>query len=256
MSGPGVRTVETPGGRLFVSEADTGSVARALVATGRYEKDWTRWIEAVVAPGRRALDVGANIGYYTALLARIVGPRGLVVACEPDPGNAALLRRAIADNGFTHVRLVEAAVADRGGRATLFRDASWHGVHSLAPDNCVHPGDSRVEVATTTVDALVAEHGAFDFVKLDAQGAEARILAAAGALLAQPAATVLVEVWPRGLAALGGSIGDIVEPFVEHGFTAHALGPDRRLGPIDPRSIEARAAGLGRWSSFNVVWIK
>lgn len=252
-----IRLVETPGGRLFVDEDDTGSVARALLRKGRYEKEWTRWLERVVRPGMHALDIGANIGYYTALLARLVGPTGSVVSCEPDPHNCGLLRRTVAENRYAHVRVVEAAVSARAGRATLYRDAAWHGVHSLARENTVHASESAVEVATVTVDALMADgHPRVDFAKIDAQGAEADILAAAEAFLSQPRATVLIEVWPRGLEGLGGSIAAVTDPFRRHGFASYTLDAASQLAPIDQRAIETRAAGLGTWSSFNLVWTK
>jgi FkbM family methyltransferase len=257
MSDTHVRAVSTPGGQVFVDEADHGSVARALLGKGRYEKGWTTWVESAVRPGMHALDIGANVGYYTALLASLVGPKGSVVACEPDPGNATLLRRTIAANAFSHVRLVEAAVSDQVGRATLHQDAAWHGVHSLARENCVNQSNLRVDVATVTVDALLADGpGRFDFVKIDAQGAEARILAGATALLRQPHLTVLMEVWPYGLRTLGDSLAAVTDPFHRHGFASFTRHPQDGWGPIDQDAIERWAATLGTWSSFNLVWMK
>jgi FkbM family methyltransferase len=251
-----VRLVATPGGRVYVSENDQGSIARALLTKGRYEKEWTKWMKTTVRAGSRALDIGANIGYYTALLATIVGPHGSVVACEPDPDNADLLRRTIAENGFTQVRFLEAAVTDTVGRATLFQDSAWHGVHSLAAENIVNPGEGRVDVATTTIDALVVDTGAFDFVKIDAQGAEAQILRSASRLLSQPHATVLIEVWPRGLHGLGATLLDVTEPFRRHHFDSFTIDPSRELVPITQQDIAERASMLGTWSSFNLVWRK
>lgn len=254
--GERIRAVSTPGGRVFVDEEDRGSVARALLAKGRYEKPWTRWIESSVHPGMHALDIGANIGYYTALLATRVGPTGSVVACEPDPHNCELLARTIAENRFTQVRLVRAAVSDRMGSAVLYQDAAWHGVHSLAPNNCVNPSERTAEVPTVTIDGLMADgHARLDFAKIDAQGAEGRILAGATSLLVQKHATVLIEIWPHGLETLGSSVLSVTQPFLQHGFTSYAL-EDAALVPITPEVIQEMAAGLGRWSSFNLVWKK
>lgn len=257
MSDAGVRLVDTPGGRVYVSDADQGSVARALRNKGRYEKDWTAWMRAQITAGMHAVDIGANVGYYTMLLASLVGPEGRVIACEPDPGNAALLRRSVAENHFQQVRVVEAAVTDVEGSATLHQDAAWHGVHSLARENCVNAGETHVEVATTTVDALLAAAGlGADFVKIDAQGAEASILRAAGRLLTQPHARVLIELWPFGVARLGGTLADVILPFLDHGFGAFTLDASRQLASIDRTAIEQRAAALGQWSSFNLLWMK
>jgi len=253
----GIRLIDTPGGRLFVSDADQGSVARALRNKGRYEKGWTAWMSAHVHAGMHVVDVGANVGYYTVLLANLVGPSGRVIACEPDPGNAALLRRSVAENGFAHVQVVEAAATDAEGRATLHQDAAWHGVHSLARENCVNPGEGRVEVATVSLDALLAGAGRdVDFVKIDAQGAEPAIVRGAGRLLAQAHARVLMEVWPFGVRGLGGSLDEVVAPFLAHGFSAWTMERSRELVSISVDVIEQRAAALGTWSSFNLLWTK
>lgn len=257
MTEPGVRMIETPGGRVFVSDADQGSVARALRNKGRYERDWTAWMREHVGPGMQVVDVGANIGYYSVLLASLVGPSGRVVACEPDPGNAGLLRRAVAENGFSHVTVVEAAVTGIEGRATLYQDTSWHGVHSLARENTVNPGDGRVDVATVTLDALMRDMAApVDFVKMDAQGAEADILRGARRLLGQTHARLLMEVWPFGIRGLGADLSALVDTLLASGFSASTLEKSRELVPIDGPAIAMRAAALGTWSSFNLLWVK
>ena len=249
--------VETPGGRLFVSDADQGSVARALRNKGRYEKDWTAWMRANIGTGLNVVDVGANLGYYTVLLASLVGPTGRVTACEPDPGNAALLRRSVTENQFAHVQVVEAAVTESDGRATLYQDPAWHGVHSLARENCVNAGDGRVDVATVSLDSLM-RHGIadVDFVKIDAQGAESAIMRGARLLLRQAHARVLMEIWPFGIRGLGGSLDDVITPFFEHGFSAGTMNAAREVVPIDAAAIAARAGALGTWSSFNLLWTK
>jgi FkbM family methyltransferase len=251
------RLVSTVAGRIFVDEQDAGTVARALLLKGRYEEKWTRWFRRVLRPGMHALDIGANVGYYTALFAGLVGADGEVVACEPDPHNCDLLRRTIAENGFTQVRVHEAAVSDRVGTATLYLDARAHGVHSLEQANLVHPGAASVAVPTLTIDQLIDARGrGFDVVKLDAQGAEGRILAAAERLLTQARAMVLIEVWPDGLATFGSTVAGVVEPFLRHGFAAHTFGADRLWTPVDRAAIEQRAASQPRLSSFNLAWVK
>ncbi len=56
------------------------------------EADEGEWLRGMLAPGQRVVDVGANVGYFTVLMSRLVGPRGSVVAVEPDRDNLRLLR--------------------------------------------------------------------------------------------------------------------------------------------------------------------
>jgi FkbM family methyltransferase len=64
-----------------------------------------------------AFDVGANVGFYTLLLARGVGPTGRVIAFEPNTANVALLRKHLRLNRIDNVEIVEAAVSDKEGTA-------------------------------------------------------------------------------------------------------------------------------------------
>src|SRR5690349_19390521 len=88
--------------------------------TGRYEHRQQRAFAALVRPGDIVYDLGAHHGFYTVLAARLVGPRGRVVACEPQARNCAEIRRNLALNGFAErCAVVEAAVGDREGVADV-----------------------------------------------------------------------------------------------------------------------------------------
>lgn len=78
-----------------------------------------RLFERVVRPGTVVWDVGANVGSYTMLASACTGSEGSVVAFEPDPENLRWLREHLAINGLGNVRVIEAAVTDRTGRATF-----------------------------------------------------------------------------------------------------------------------------------------
>lgn len=77
---------------LWVDPQDHG-VARPLLTGDAYEPEETAAILRLLPQGATFLDVGANIGVFTTLASRAVGPGGLVIAFEPDPANRAILRR-------------------------------------------------------------------------------------------------------------------------------------------------------------------
>src|SRR5262245_2134996 len=91
----------------------THGVADPLLAGRGYEPEETAFIEAALAPGMTFLDLGANVGYFTCLAARKVGPAGRVWAFEPDPRNFRLLVRSVKANGLSNVTAVRAAASDR-----------------------------------------------------------------------------------------------------------------------------------------------
>jgi len=165
-----------------------------------YEPITTRAVLAALPEGAVAVDVGANIGYFTCLAARAVGPRGVVHAIEPAPENVEALKRNVRLNGFRNVVIHAAAAADVADVRTLrlTTEVTHHGLYD-------HP-DSRtvgeVRVPTAPLDALVEVPA--KLIKVDVEGAEVEVLRGMKGLLGRsPGATVIVEWNPRTLRSAG-----------------------------------------------------
>ena len=77
------------------------------------------------------LDVGANVGYMTALAARMAGSEGLVVAVEPEPANVALLRANLWLNGLENVRVLPIAAWSARDMLPLRLNADNRGDHRV-----------------------------------------------------------------------------------------------------------------------------
>lgn len=157
--------------KMFVDTKDVG-VASHLMLDGYWEMWNTEAIIGLVKPGMTVLDVGAHCGYFSVLLADLVGPSGKLLSFEPNPPMAELLRRTIAVNGFDgRTTVYELALGDANGSATL-------DVPKNEPKNAhvvkgaVGPGMVEVPLrrADDIADALDA-----DFIKIDAEGAEQAI---------------------------------------------------------------------------------
>src|SRR5207253_6545315 len=114
---------------------------------GVWEPLETYLVERRVREGDVVLDIGANIGYYTLVFAELVGDSGRVFAFEPEPANFALLSENTGLNGRANVTLVNAAVADAGGRLPLYLAGENKGDHRLFDS----PGESRDSVAVEVV---------------------------------------------------------------------------------------------------------
>jgi FkbM family methyltransferase len=109
-------------------------VDQHIYATGSYEDDTGRVIAALVGPGDCAIDLGANIGYFTLLLARRVGPAGRVIAFEPAPATRLRLRRNLQLNAVANVEVREEAISDHDGQAVFAGGPPEHsGIASLRP---------------------------------------------------------------------------------------------------------------------------
>jgi len=94
-------------------------MARQVFFTGTYEPPETMVIRRMVDPGGTFVDVGANWGYFTLMMAEHVGSMGRVVAVEADPRIYAILERNAALNDLPQVRVVHAAAAAESGLLSL-----------------------------------------------------------------------------------------------------------------------------------------
>lgn len=159
------------------------------MVVGGYEVAVQATLESSVAEGDIAFDVGANLGYFSLLMAKVAGPAGRIVSFEPDP----VLRRALNENldrnpSVTRGRVVVvgAAVGAGSGRAGFTR--GWRPSRGTLVD-----GDGDLEVEVTTLDAAAERYGVPAVIKVDVEGAEVEVLRGAPRLLAEVGPTLLVE---------------------------------------------------------------
>lgn len=190
----------------------------ARIASGTFEDYKTRGLLEHVRPGQTVFDVGAHVGYYTALCSKLVGPAGRVVAFEPRPVNVRLWRLHAECNGLANAALIEAAVGDREGRAR-FETRTGTGTGHVAAE-----GD--LEVRMLRLDDLVArgEAPAPGFLKIDVEGGEVAVLEGARETIraARPAMLVAThgEALHSAVTAILGANGyswTVLDPGVAHG---------------------------------------
>jgi FkbM family methyltransferase len=165
--------------------------SRPSYLLGTAEPDVVAVFERHLSRGDVALDLGANVGFFTLVSAALVGPEGRVVAFEPLPDNAAALRRNVALNALAHVAVVEAAVSDSEGSADLTLGESDQ-VASLAFDD---RGEETIRVETVTIDAEMQRRGlAPTMIKIDVEGAEDAVVRGAIETLTTHRPVVLCEI--------------------------------------------------------------
>lgn len=144
-----------------------GKLARVLLGT--YEPEQTALFLEHVRPGATVFDIGAHVGYYTLLAARLAGREGRVWSFEPHPRNCAFLRRHVSLNRLENVHIENVAIGAREG-AARFDEGTGSGTGRVAEGGAL-------EVRMRRLDDLCAEHGLVpDVVKLDVEGAEMDVL--------------------------------------------------------------------------------
>jgi FkbM family methyltransferase len=168
-----------------------------------------RWLK----PGMTAIDVGANLGVYALAMARLVGPRGRVFAYEPGSEARRLLEQSRDLNAAANLEVIGLALSDREREGRLMAGASTE-------LSALGDGEEGEPVRITALDSERArfESRAPDFIKIDAEGEEERILAGGRELFARHSPLVMFEIKSeKGINA------GLVRGFAEMGYRPFRL---------------------------------
>jgi FkbM family methyltransferase len=202
---------------------DDPTTVASILLHGDYEPETCALIEAVLKPGMTFVDLGANIGIFTLLGARAVGPRGRVVAFEPAPKVMVYLERNVHNNGFAEqVTLVPSAVADRTG---LVRFA-FSNEYSVAAHIAVSEEPAALEVHATSLDEYFRDAGwpAIHLIKMDVEGAEPSVLRGMPELVRRnPRVSLVFEVLASTFEGHPDQLAAFFESLAALGFNAFAV---------------------------------
>jgi FkbM family methyltransferase len=220
------------GDRLVVDPRST--MWRYAYFHGEYEPALTRLVTRVVRRGDTCLDVGANVGWYTVLCRRLVGPSGAVHAFEPNPPVFSRLRANLELAGSpSNVHLHATALGREPGTADLHVFAGMADGHASLSDQ------GRSDFATVAcpvrrlgdvLDEVRAP--AISFVKMDVEGAELGVLEGAGRLLTQDVPPVWLVEMARATSSTFGHGPDALVDFLRSTASYRFFAVDERAGRL------------------------
>jgi FkbM family methyltransferase len=229
-------------------------IQRHLYYFGIWEPLLTRFLAERLRPGDVFVDVGANVGYFSLYAAKLVGPRGDVIAIEASPSIYARLREHLSLNDVRNVRALNLAAADHAGTVSLYRGPADNlgGSTLLADGTSGSTFECRVAAEPLTAIISREEWSRARIVKIDVEGAEAAVAEGMAPLLASARADleVVMEIAPAMLAKQGKRSQDIVQMFEAAGFHAYriendyspAAGGYLRSSPSSPQPTRITAA--------------
>jgi len=176
-----------------------------------------------IEPGDVVIDIGANVGWYSLLLARLAPDDAQIFAFEPDPLNFELLEHNIRLNGATQITAIQKALAEDDGTQRLYQhDSNNLGRHSLLQ---LQDGKA-VDVQTTSLDNFWNTNGLGErvprFIKIDIEGYELVALRGAAEVLKHCPA-LLSEYSPDYMRQGGLNPADLIDLLAGHGFKPHAI---------------------------------
>ena len=157
---------------------------------GTHEPGVTEAVRRTVQPGQVALDLGANIGYHTLLLAQRVGPLGKVIAFEPLPGVFKVLQENVALNGYRNVVLENKAVAGCSGPVSI----KINDTDPLTSTASIVSGRGFEAEAVSLDDYFGSRTESVAFIKMDVEFAEAQVLEGMKHLMQRDRPILLIEL--------------------------------------------------------------
>ncbi|HEY6894322.1 MAG TPA: FkbM family methyltransferase, partial [Rhodanobacteraceae bacterium] len=169
--------VSARGYRMYARASDV-AIGAPLIAGFGHDANVDAALRAHLKPGATFLDIGANIGVFTALGASAVGARGHVIAVEPIARNAELIERSCQSNGFANVRVIRAAASDRTGTLELRTEATTSNAATpaAAGERLRAETGATIRVPTVVLDEVLVDLERLDLVKIDVAGMEPRAL--------------------------------------------------------------------------------
>jgi FkbM family methyltransferase len=239
--------VRTAAGYLLAPVEDPAVLVGLIEGRGHLEPGTTAVLQTLLHPGDIMVDVGGHIGTLALPAARCVGAAGRVIALEPAPRLADLLRRTMVLNHIGWVDVHECAAGEVEAVAHFALSAQT-GHNSLFPTDDTM---QQIEVTVRPLDALIPPGTTVHVVKVDAEGAELQVWRGMRRILADnPAVAVLLEFGPEHLVRVGVSVAEWFAEVTAHGHTPWEI--EEETGRVRP----LRTAGLEDVYSFNVLLLR
>lgn len=239
------RTHKVNGALVYLNPEDP--VVSGALTLGVYENEEIAFFERMIEPEMVFVDVGANVGLYTALALRRMRHPGQIVCVEPDPVSATFLKQTISANQNGHqsppVSFHQLALSDQPGDVLLYQNPENKGDNRIYSDPLCPNG---ISVASDTLDDLLAKEAIaeINLIKIDVQGAEAKVVAGALSVLRKSNDCIMMtEFWPYGLTNCGSNPSAYLIMLEDIGFELYTL-EGKTLRPVlDHQALIASSPG-------------
>ncbi len=202
------------------------------IKKGNYDKFQIECLRQIIKKGNIVVDLGANIGYYTLILAKLVGKSGHVFAFEPEPSNFKLLSKNVEQNKHHNVTLIQKAVSNKSNKSKLYvskRNMLSHRIFDAEDKrNCI-------DIAVITLDEYFEKlEKPINFIKMDVEGAEYATLYGASKIIENSKnLVVMMEYFPKWIKKFGYVPEELLVSLKKKNFELFdILQTDKKLKPL------------------------
>jgi FkbM family methyltransferase len=216
----------------FFVEADDRLLSPWFIVAGGYETELTDYFVRELQSNSHCIDVGANFGYFTCLMARFC-PQGRVIGIEADEHVYEIARDNVFINNLNNASVLHAAASNGNAETTLYRRKTRSGNTSIAKMGedflraLGEPASEPFIVKAVRVDELLPQmNNRVDFVKMDVEGAQPLVFEGArNTIAANPNLTIVVEWSPGRIQAAGFEVPAFLTTLNAMGLRSYELAP-------------------------------
>ena len=226
-------------------DLDMTEIIDTYILCGYWEPDSTAVINNLVKEGMTVIDIGANIGAHTLRLAKLVSGKGRVFAFEPTSSAFSRLMRNIGLNNFNNIIPEKIALSDTYMPNQLVCINSSYPIAADSPKNV-----AKEFINFTTLDDYVRAKGIekIDFIKLDVDGYEHKIIRSALEVIRKFKPLILLELGVENLESVGDNIVDMVNTLSNLGYKFYS-----EKGLTEFSSTDAMIKSIPKFSTVNVL---
>jgi len=212
------------GKHVMMLRAGAGGIQKTLRGIGtkkRREPELLFVLEQEIKPEMTVMDLGANVGYVSLLMASLIGPRGTLYAVEPDPANFELLKTNMKINGYEDRTVCyEVALSDKVGKVGFYVGKRASNLGSLIKHR--KSVEKSIEVKCDTISNFFKDKEKFpDLIKMDLEGGEVPVFAGMYELVKTKSfpCKIIMELHPQFYPKKRGLEFWMKKYFSECGFT-------------------------------------
>ena len=216
--------VEVQGNKMHLDAKD----CLQLSINEIFEPIETNIIKREIQNGDIVLDIGANIGYYTLMMAKSVGKKGKVFAFEPEPSNFNILKKNVAINKYDNIVLEQKAVGNKNGRTKLYlseKDTVRHATHKSKWCK------DSLEVDIVKLDDYFGNNvERIDFIKVDVEGGEIDVFKGMLKILQNnKRIKMLVEFIPEHIIERGSKPEELLQFLITQDFKLSRINEQEKV---------------------------
>lgn len=201
----------------------TDYIGRTIIEVGEWEPLISRTILKCLRPGDTAIDIGANIGYDSLLMATAVGEKGQVISFEPNPANSYRLLSNVFLNRLNNVCIQTLALSNSLGWGNITIEGEYG--HANLRNESTSKKTHRVMTAELDRVLSLDSDNRVRLVKMDIEGFEYNVLQGMKSVL-NNVDYLICEVDDEFLKQCGGSSKMLMDFMRDNGFTAYCADPE------------------------------